>query len=75
VEEWLLELEKNMKDTIRDSYIKSLKDYASTQKNQWLFKWPAQVVIAVDQSVWTSKTTEAILKMHQQPNSLKEYQN
>ena len=41
VEEWLLELERNMKETIKDLFVKSLKDYAATARAQWLFAWPS----------------------------------
>ena len=53
VEEWLAEVEKQMKHSLRDVYLKSLKDYATKDRKKWLFDWPSQVVTVCDQTLWT----------------------
>jgi len=50
VEEWLNEIETQMKATLLNIFAESLKDLASgqTKRKDWLFKWPAQVVIVCE---------------------------
>lgn len=47
VERWLLEIEETMQKTMRHLSLKSLKDL-DTQRNEWLLKWPAQCVLAIN---------------------------
>ncbi len=40
--------------------VQTIEDSAKTARRQWLFKWPAQLIVTVDQVIWTSDVTSAI---------------
>lgn len=48
VEKWMLEIETQMRKTLRDQCSQSLKDYYQTPRPEWVAKWPGQIVLAVD---------------------------
>uniref|UniRef100_A0A803WD55 Dynein axonemal heavy chain 1 n=1 Tax=Ficedula albicollis TaxID=59894 RepID=A0A803WD55_FICAL len=53
VEDWLLEVEKSMKASVRDNIEKS----TATPRTTWVLEWPGQVVIAGCQIFWTKEVT------------------
>jgi dynein heavy chain len=68
VEVWLLNFERAMRQTLYDrsknayeSYPKTLQE--SINRKEWLWGFPAQVVIAIDQVLWTSNVTVALISM------------
>lgn len=66
VEAWLLLFEKGMRDTLYDKCKDAFQNYPKTRdesinRKQWLWSYPAQVVIAIDQVVWTGNTTHALM--------------
>jgi dynein heavy chain len=68
VEVWLLNFEKGMRKTLYDLCKSAHKlypptDEGSINRKDWLWNYPAQVVIAIDQVLWTINTTKAIIKM------------
>ncbi|EAR99019.2 dynein heavy chain 7, axonemal protein (macronuclear) [Tetrahymena thermophila SB210] len=78
VEDWLPELENNMRETMMDLFKNCLKEHSTLQpgqKNNWLFKWPSQVIIVSDQTLWTSSATEAIIGLEENPQSLVKFFN
>ncbi|NXN51379.1 DYH1 protein, partial [Rynchops niger] len=60
VEDWLLEVEKSMKATVRDNIERSIGVYPETPRTTWVLEWPGQVVIAVCQIFWTKEVSEAL---------------
>lgn len=44
VEKWLLELETNMKKTIRSQILCAYESYSNDEQMQWVLKWPGQCV-------------------------------
>ncbi|XP_071611851.1 dynein axonemal heavy chain 1 [Heliangelus exortis] len=60
VEDWLLEVEKSMKASIRDNIERSLHVYPETPRTTWVLQWPGQVVIAGCQIFWTTEVSEAL---------------
>lgn len=44
VEKWLLELEKTMKKSIHKKVKQSVEDYPTSQRHEWVLKWPGQCV-------------------------------
>jgi len=58
----MLEIETQMRKTLRESCRDSLKDYSATPRVDWVSKWPGQIVLAVDQIDWTSGVEAAIKK-------------
>ncbi|KAM6980842.1 dynein axonemal heavy chain 1 [Aplochiton taeniatus] len=62
VEDWLREVEKSMKASLRTSIERSLKVYPETPRTQWVLSWPGQVVIAGCQTFWTTEVSESLEK-------------
>jgi dynein heavy chain len=48
VEVWMVEIEKVMIKTLRQKTRDSNKDYTKQSLEDWVGKWPGQVVLAVD---------------------------
>ncbi|XP_048578532.1 dynein axonemal heavy chain 1-like isoform X2 [Nematostella vectensis] len=67
VEDWLLEVENTMRNSLRDTLRKALELYPTVPRTEWVLQWPGQVVIAGCQTFWTREVTEAL-----QENSLGE---
>uniref|UniRef100_A0A8B9M6P2 Dynein axonemal heavy chain 1 n=1 Tax=Accipiter nisus TaxID=211598 RepID=A0A8B9M6P2_9AVES len=60
VEDWLLEVEKSMKASVRDKIERSIGVYPETPRTTWVLQWPGQVVIAGCQIFWTKEVSEAL---------------
>ncbi|XP_030585284.1 LOW QUALITY PROTEIN: dynein heavy chain 1, axonemal-like [Archocentrus centrarchus] len=60
VEDWLRDVEKSMKATLRDNIDRSLKDYPEQSRVEWVLSWPGQVVIAGCQVFWTAEVSKAL---------------
>ena len=68
VENWLLSFEKGMRQTLYDLCKKANTEYPPTEegsinRKDWLWSYPAQVVSAIDQVLWTLNTTKALMAM------------
>ena len=72
VEEWLADVEKAMKETLKDVYFQSLADFAQKKRKDWLFSWPSQIVTVCDLTLWTSSVNDAIIALDTNQNALKE---
>ena len=59
VEKWLSELEDVMRETVRQRVKEAAKE-TNKDRLAWIKKWPSQVVLAVNQVVWTNESEEAI---------------
>ncbi|KAI5607103.1 dynein heavy chain 1, axonemal, partial [Silurus asotus] len=62
VEDWLCEVEKSMKLSLRDNIERSLKVYPEEPRTKWVLSWPGQVVIAGCQTFWTAEVSESLEK-------------
>ncbi|XP_040889376.1 dynein heavy chain 1, axonemal [Toxotes jaculatrix] len=60
VEDWLRDVEKSMRATLRDNIDRSLKVYPEQPRVEWVLSWPGQVVIAGCQVFWTAEVSEAL---------------
>ncbi|EMP33877.1 Dynein heavy chain 1, axonemal [Chelonia mydas] len=60
VEDWLLEVEKSMKASVRDNIERSIRVYPQTPRCSWVLQWPGQVTIAGCQTFWTKEVSEAL---------------
>jgi dynein heavy chain len=68
VETWLLNFEKGMRNTLYDMCKSAYTLYPSDEQSSiyrkdWLWSYPAQVVICIDQVLWTFNTSEALMEM------------
>ena len=59
VEIWLRDLEQMMRDTLIQRSVEAAAD-DKTERTKWILKWPAQIVIAVNNVRWTSGVESAI---------------
>ncbi|KAK3096562.1 hypothetical protein FSP39_001310 [Pinctada imbricata] len=62
VEDWMLEIERCMKESMRIIIRDSLKNYKEIPRTKWVLSWPGQVVICGCQTYWTQEVTEALEK-------------
>uniref|UniRef100_A0A670IKK4 Dynein axonemal heavy chain 1 n=1 Tax=Podarcis muralis TaxID=64176 RepID=A0A670IKK4_PODMU len=62
VEDWLLEVERIMRASVRDNIERSIRVYpkVSTPRTTWVLDWPGQVTIAGCQTFWTKEVSEAL---------------
>lgn len=68
VENWLSEVERRMKESVREQAKLALEDYQTKARAQWVQCWPAMVVLAGSSIYWTRQVEEAIGK-----GTLKDY--
>ena len=60
VEKWMLEIEKVMRDSLRKINSTALDAYFNTKRIDWVRKWPGQIVLSVNQTVWTQDVEKAL---------------
>ncbi|XP_076846923.1 dynein axonemal heavy chain 1 isoform X2 [Brachyhypopomus gauderio] len=60
VEDWLCDVERSMKLSLRDNIERSIRVYAEEPRTKWVLSWPGQVVIAGCQTFWTTEVSEAL---------------
>lgn len=60
IEEWLTEVQEQMRDSLRSNVTASTKDALATPKPKWIFAWAQQTVLVIDQIDWTAKVEKAI---------------
>ena len=74
VEVWLNKLLSTMRATIRDEFDKSMSTYEDSQREQWLFQYPAQVALAGTQIFWATEVEKAFSKLEEgYEGALKDY--
>lgn len=54
VEKWLLSVEKEMFEAIRNETNHSYSDYITTDRCHWITNWPQMVVLCISQIFWAS---------------------
>ncbi|KAJ3181753.1 Dynein heavy chain 7, axonemal [Geranomyces variabilis] len=62
VERWLLDVEKAMIASLRSVTAAAFDDYKVTPRDEWVLKWPGQVVLGVSQIFWTKEVEFTILE-------------
>jgi dynein heavy chain len=60
VEEWLLAVEKRMKETLHAAMKHGLLDYDTKKREEWLLMHPGQIVATVAQMTWARDTERAL---------------
>jgi len=53
VEKWMLQIEDQMINSLKDLCKQALAAYPITERTEWGKMWPGQVVLAVSQIFWT----------------------
>lgn len=62
VEYWLGDLEKVMRNTIREIIRKALRVIHETPRKVWVYMWPGQVTLCCGQTYWAAQVENAINK-------------
>ena len=68
VEKWLLQVERQMTQSLKDIIMKAIPEYYEIEFGTWITKWPGQVVLVGRNINWTAEVTDGILN-----STLKEY--
>ncbi|OQS06495.1 dynein heavy chain [Thraustotheca clavata] len=72
VEIWLQEVEITMRKSVAYHVDLSMADYPTKDRLKWVQEWPGQVVLAINQTVWTQQT-EAALSATKDPDAMKNH--
>ena len=74
VENWLNRLIVSMRDTLRHLLGESVTSYEEKPREQWIFDFPAQIVLAGSQIWWTTEVNAAFSRLEEgYENALKDY--
>ncbi|KAJ3312837.1 hypothetical protein HDV04_002647 [Boothiomyces sp. JEL0838] len=74
VENWLNRLIHSMRSTLRNLLGESVASYEEKPREQWIFDFPAQIVLAGSQIWWTTEVNAAFARLEEgYENSLKDY--
>ncbi|CAG2053712.1 unnamed protein product, partial [Timema podura] len=60
VEKWLLQVEEQMKVSVRDVIQKSHMDYSQSPRPDWITHWAGQVVLCVAMVFWTAEVHDIL---------------
>lgn len=60
VELWLLQLEQTMRTTLSTCVKNSLDDLFTSNRLDWMQVWPSQVVLAVNDIIWTREVESTL---------------
>jgi len=60
VEDWMCEIERVMKESIRVIIRDALADYLTRPRTEWVLTWPGQIVICGGQYYWTQAVSKAL---------------
>jgi dynein heavy chain len=60
VEKWLWQFQESMILTLRSEFTESLLDHKSRERTEWMLRWPAQIILAIDTTSWTSEVEDAL---------------
>lgn len=60
VEDWLLEVERIMVVSLRQTLMEALDGYYSQPRQQFVLQWPGQIAIAACQTTWTAEVEKAL---------------
>ncbi|EAY20056.1 Dynein heavy chain family protein [Trichomonas vaginalis G3] len=60
IEDWLNNFEKEMQDTLKENIRNAIPAASKKKREQWLTEYPAQVILTVNQILWTTQVTQAL---------------
>lgn len=61
-----------MRGDLRDILHESVVDYPSKAREKWIFDWPSQIILVVNQIFWCQEVEEAFMKLNKgQANAMK----
>ncbi len=60
VDKWMQSIEKSMKNSLKIQFIKALEQFSKMPLNKWVFEFPAQIVLTVEQVRLTRLAQKAV---------------
>ena len=60
VEEWLGKVEEAMFSNLKKILKQSLSDFENSVREEWLTRWPSQIVLTVSQTMWCRDLSEIL---------------
>lgn len=61
-----------MRGDLREILYQSVKDYPSKAREKWIFDWPSQIILVVNQIFWCQEVEEAFMNLNKgKSNALK----
>lgn len=60
IEGWLRDTEAEMRTSLREQFEEANEEQETRKRSDWLFAWPAQLVLALEQCRWTSAVEEGL---------------
>lgn len=64
VEKWMLEIESQMRKSLKKICKESIIAYSQTKRTDWVRRYPGQIILAANQVDWTLGIENAIKDFH-----------
>lgn len=74
VEEWLGKVEEAMFNSLKRILKQSLADFENSVREEWLTRWPSQIVLTVSQTMWCRDLTEILEADFDRLEALKDFE-
>jgi dynein heavy chain len=58
VEKYMTEIVTKMRSELRDILRDSVVDYTTKSRDKWLFDWPSQIILVVNQVFWCQEVEQ-----------------
>jgi hypothetical protein len=63
VEKYMTDIVDGMRAELRAILGASVESYSHTPRDQWLFEWPSQIILVVNQIFWCQEVEAAFLSL------------
>lgn len=63
VEQYLTDIINKMRGELREITDRSVQAYPTKPRDQWIFDWPSQIILVVNQIFWCMEVEEAFQKL------------
>ena len=63
VEQYLTDIINKMRGELREITDRSVKAYPTKPRDEWIFDWPSQIILVVNQIYWCLEVEEAFQKL------------
>ena len=63
VEQYLTDIINKMRGELREITDRSVQAYPTKPRDEWIFDWPSQIILVVNQIFWCMEVEEAFLKL------------
>ena len=60
IEDWLNAFEEEMKASLKEYCNDAIDDHQKRKKEQWISRFPAQIILITNQILWTEQITDAL---------------